>query len=253
MAREVSLRLATLGVVLGLGLAGCSGATSEADQPQTKPGGQSDPHEQADSAETKSAQATPTGGQTGESPAAADRELPEGIKLRGDCIAFDPTNDKSGPGPSIGQYADIDLAKLEELMPIDPRDPELAETKTSQWRRGEAGHGSPLVNRYVNPKDGESASIQITDLQHICTCDEGMGQRKLDHAKKGGFTIETIGGHEVAVGPEGKSLGAWAGDRCEVGISAASKDDARAIAQAIDWAALEALCKVRDPKSSLGL
>lgn len=234
--------------LLALGLAGCSGAKSEADQPDVK-----DKASEPNDKETARAPAQPSEESNADAntdtdtPTVSDRKLPEGIKLRGDCIAFDPTNDKSGPGPSIAHYADIDLDKLEALMPVDPRDPDLGKTKTTQWNRGDAGHGSPLVNRFVDPEGGESLSIQITDLQHICTCDEGMGQRKLDHAKKGGFTVETIGGHEVAIGPEGKSIGAWAGDRCELGISAASKGDARAIAEAVDWAALEALCKVRDP------
>lgn len=242
MARSTPIGLVGL---IALGLFGCSGAKSEADQPDPK-----DKASQPADGKTAEAPGQPTakpGAKPDAHPSASDRKLPEGIKLRGDCIAFDPTNDKSGPGPSIAHYADIDLDKLEVLMPVDPRDPDLGKTKTTQWKRGDAGHGSPLVNRFVDPEGGESLSIQITDLQHICTCDEGMGQRKLDHAKKGGFTIETIGGHEVAIGPEGKSIGAWAGDRCEVGISAASKRDARAIAEAVDWAALEALCKVREP------
>lgn len=218
-----------------LPLMACSAAKSEADR-----------------ADRADATRDPTGPKAKTEATDATIELPEGVELDGDCIAVDPASARSGPGPSIAGFADLDLEALEALLPTDPRDPELAHTKTTTWRRGDAGHGSPLVVRSVTPDDEAYTSIQITDLVHFCTCRAGLGARRIERAKASGSVIETVAGRSVAIDESGTALGAWAGDRCEISIRTDSKQHARTLAEAIDWAALDALCSERKPKGPLG-
>lgn len=166
-----------------------------------------------------------------------------------DCIETGGLPPGSIPD-SVAQWAEIDLAKLEAALPKDPRDPDLAHSETTAMRRGEAGHPSPLVMRGITPPDAQTSIVSITDLQDVCHCREGMGKRLHDAAVAQGDTAETIDGRLVAVKtkPTVVDLRVWIADRCELLIRAPSREEADALFEATDWAALDQACSARDAR-----
>jgi hypothetical protein len=116
-------------------------------------------------------------------------------------------------------------------------------------KRGEAGHPSPLVMRGIRPPGAESSVVSITDFQHECKCDEGMGKRRHEAAKASGHTSETIDGRLVAVKSEETvtDFRVWLADRCELLIRSPSRENAEALFHATDWTALDELCASREP------
>jgi hypothetical protein len=149
---------------------------------------------------------------------------------------------------SVAQWAELDLSVLEAALPKDPRDPDLANTETSPWKRGAAGHASPLVMRAIHPPGASTTIVSITDLQHVCYCGEGMGQRLHDAAKAEGDASEKIDERVVAVKSKKTvtDLRVWVGDRCEFLIRSPSRAEADALFRATDWAALDKTCSARD-------
>ncbi|KIG12272.1 hypothetical protein DB30_01748 [Enhygromyxa salina] len=168
-----------------------------------------------------------------------------------DCISASNLPPGSVP-KSVAQWATLDLDLLAAALPVDPRDPGLAHTETSQWTRGQAGHPSPLVMRAIEPPGTDSRIVTITDLQDVCHCREGMGRRRHDAAIATGDTSETIDGHLVAVKTtEGVvDLRVWIADRCELLIRATTRGGADALLGATDMAALKSTCAARDAKGS---
>ena len=186
---------------------------------------------------------------TGDMPQSATLVDPPAA-LEGDCVPIDPTNDRSGAGPSIATWVDLELDTLAAAIPE-----QVADAKAGQsgiWKRGMAGHGQPnVINQFQGPGDA-SHFLRIADLQHQCRCSAGMGARLRDALVAGAPSdgkaeAVEIHGHPGAVLRSGTATGVhvWVSDRCEVSISSGDTTRARSIIEAVDFTTLATLCAAR--------
>ncbi len=174
--------------------------------------------------------------------------------FEGDCVPPDPRNDRSGPGPSIAAWTDLDLEAIAAVIPRQVAEATAGENGI--WKRGMAGHGQPnIVNQFKGPGD-QSHFLRVADLQHQCRCAAGMGARLRDalvqrSSADGAAKAIEIHGNPGAVLTRGTATAVhvWVGDRCEVSISSGDASTARAIIEAVDFATLATLCAARESTS----
>ncbi len=186
---------------------------------------------------------------TDDAPQPAARVDPRAA-LEGDCVPVDPTNERSGAGPSIAAWVDLELDTLAAAIPEQVADAKAG--KSGIWKRGMAGHGQPnVVNQFQGPGDA-SHFLRIADLQHQCRCGAGMGARLRDALVTGAPSdaeaeAVEIHGHPGAVLRSGTATGVhvWVSDRCEVSINSGDAARARAIIEAVNFTTLATLCAAR--------
>lgn len=180
----------------------------------------------------------------------ADEKAPTNADGDGDCIKTGGLPPGSIP-ESVAKFADLDLAALEAALPKDPRDPDMANTETRPWKRGAAGHASPLVMRSIQPKDAGTTLVSITDLVHICHLKEGMGDRLREKWSADGYVTEEIEGRKTAVKEQENvtDLRIWIADRCELLIRSPTRKEAEDLFRATGWEALDKTCGERGEKA----
>ncbi|MCA9611978.1 MAG: hypothetical protein H6722_32735 [Sandaracinus sp.] len=170
---------------------------------------------------------------------ASERAEPRAATANDPCpVLSDPANqDVGGLVPSLaGDDVPTDLDGLAASLPA------VAEGSTiAKIPRGYAGHWSPEVAAAYE-RDGVTWRVSITDLVHVCTCTEGMGET----LRRGVTNAEDrmLGAVPARVRP-GEVL-VWIHDRCALQVGGQGPTEvAWALAQEIDLDALARACPAR--------
>ena len=97
--------------------------------------------------------------------------------------------------------------------------------------------------------DGDAHLIAIYDMQHRCTCSEGMGARLRTRAQESGKSeaIEVAGRLGTSITNEGGgvSVDIWVADRCQLWFNSPDAKTVNTVLEAVDFKALQALCAER--------